>query len=85
MDYLTLGITLSIGLLVGTLIGIFIGVGRLKRAIKEQSVGYLRIDRSEPYEPARPFLELQGATIESISHKKVIMLKVVNENYLSRD
>lgn len=85
MDYLALGIAFLVGAIPSVFIGILIGIGRLKRAIKEQSVGYLRIDRSEPDEPARPFLELQGSTIESISRKKFIMLKVVNENYLSRD
>ena len=85
MDYLALCISLLVGILIGTFVGIFIGIGRIKRSIKEQSVGYLRIDRSEPDEPARQFLELQGATIESISRKNFIMLKVVNKNYLSRD
>lgn len=85
MEYLALGIALLIGAVLGIFIGIVIGICRFKRAMKEQSVGYLRIDRSEPDEPARPFLELQGSTIESISRKKFIVLKVVNENYLSRD
>lgn len=85
MEYLAIGIALLVGVVVGTFIGIFIGIGRIKRSIKEQSIGYLRIDRSEPDEPARPFLELRGATIESISRKNFILLKVVNENYLSRD
>lgn len=85
MEYLALGIALLIGIAIGIFVGIFIGIGRMKKSIKDQSVGHLRIDRSEPDEPARPFLELQGATIESISKKKFIMLKVVNENYLSRD
>lgn len=85
MDYLALGIALLIGAVPGVFIGIVIGICRFKRAMKEQTVGYLRIDRSEPDEPARPFLELQGSTIESISRKKFIVLKVINENYLSRD
>ena len=85
MEYLALGIALLVGITIGIFVGIFIGIARFKREIKEQSVGYLRIDRSESDEPARPFLELQGSTIDSISKKKIIMLKVVNENYLSRD
>ena len=70
---------------IGLFIGIFIGISRMDRGIKEQTVGHLRIDRSEPYEPPRPFLELHGATIETIAQKKFIVLKVVNKNYLSRD
>lgn len=85
MEYLALGIALVVGIAIGVFIGIFVGMARMNRAVQEQSVGYLRIDRSEPDEPARPFLELQGATIDSISRKKFIMLKVVNKNYLSRD
>lgn len=85
MDYLALAIALLIGAILGVFIGIFIGIGRFKRSIKERSVGYLRIDRSEPDEPPRPFLELQGATIDSVAKKNFIILKVINESYLSRD
>lgn len=85
MDYLALGITLIIGVIIGLFLGVFIGLGRMRKAIEKQSVGHLRIDRSEPYEPPRPFLELKGTTINEISQKKVILLKVINENYLSRN
>lgn len=85
MAYLAIGIALLVGAIIGVFVGIFISMGRMRKTVEEQSVGYLRIDRSEPNEPPRPFLELQGATIDSISKKNVVMLKVVNKNYLSRD
>lgn len=85
MDYLALGITLTVGVAIGLFLGVFIGLGRMRKAIEKQSVGHLRIDRSEPDESPRPFLELKGTTINEISQKKVILLKVINENYLSRN
>ena len=74
-----------IGILLGIFIGILIGVGRMKKSIEDQSIGHLRIDRSEIDEPPRPFLELIGNTIDSISKKNFVVLKVINENYISRD
>lgn len=85
MEYLAMCAILIIAIGVGVLIGIFIGINRMKKAVEERSVGHLRIDRSEPDELPRPFLEVVGTTIESISKKDFIVLKVVNENYLSRD
>lgn len=84
MQYLVMCIAISIAVGIGFIAGLFTTMGRMRKAIENQSVGHLRIDRSEPDEPPRPFLELQGSTIESISKKEYIMLKVVNENYLSR-
>lgn len=85
MEFLVCVIATIIGLAIGVFIGIFIGTERMRKAVEEGSVGHLRIDRSEPDEPARPFLELKDATIESISRKKIVVLKVVNENYLSQN
>lgn len=85
MDYLAYCIMFVIGVLIGICIGIYIGIGRMKKAVEERSVGHLRIDRSEPDEPARPFLELMGNTVESVSKKDFVVLKVINKNYLSRD
>ena len=84
MQYLVMCIVISIAVGIGFIAGLFTTMGRMRKAIEKQSVGHLRIDRSEPDEPPRPFLELHGSTIESISQKEYIMLKVVNENYLSR-
>lgn len=85
MEFLVLGIALLVGMAIGVLVGIFIGTERMRKAVEDQSVGHLRIDRSEPDEPPRPFLEVKDATIESISRKKFIILKVINENYLSQN
>lgn len=77
-------LVLVVGLLVGITIGVFLNMRRMRKSIEDASVGYLRIDRSEPDEPPRPFLEVKDATIESISRKKFVMLKVINENYISQ-
>ena len=84
MQYLVMCIAIFISAAIGFLAGIFTTMWRMRKAIEKQSVGHLRIDRSEPDEPPRPFLELQGSTIESISQKEYVMLKVINKNYLSR-
>lgn len=85
MEYLVMCVILIVAIGVGIIIGILIGINRMKKAIEERSVGHLRIDRSEPDELPRPFLEVINTTIESISQKDFIVLKVVNENYISRD
>lgn len=70
--------------LLGLFIGIFIGTERMRKAIETSSAGNLRIDRSDPDEPPKTFWEVVGS-IESISKKNFIILKVINESYLSRD
>lgn len=86
MEYLAYALVLILGLIIGVSIGIFIGIGRMQKAVNEGSVGELRIDRSERDEPPRPCLEVyKGNTIESISQKKFVILKINNESYLSRD
>ena len=85
MEYLALGLALFVGLIIGVFIGAFVGVERMRKAVEDQSVGNLRIDRSEPDEPPRPFLEVKNATIESISQKKFVVLKIINENYISQN
>lgn len=83
MEYLALGVALVVGLAIGVVAGIFIGTERMRKAVEEGSVGNLRIDRSEPDELPRPFLELRNATVEMISQKEFVILKVIDENYLS--
>jgi hypothetical protein len=84
MEVLVLILGVAIGTIIGVAIGIFVGTERMRKAIEDQSVGDLRIDRSEPDEPPRPFLEIMnGCTIETISQKKFVILKVNNENYIS--
>ena len=86
MGYLAIGLILVISFGIGVIIGILIGTDRMRKSIEEGSVGDLRIDRSIVDEPPKPCLEVyRGNTIESISKKKFVILKIVNENYLSRD
>lgn len=85
MEFLVGGIALLVGIICGVLVGIFIGTDRMRKAIESCSVGNLRIDRSEPDEPPRPFLEVTNATIETISREKFVILKVINKNYISQN
>ena len=70
-------IVLLIGLIIGLVVGRVISKGK--------TMGRLRIDHSEPDEPARLFLELKGVTPDMIAKYKFVMFEVINENYLSRD
>lgn len=85
MEFLMLALAAIVGIAIGIFVGIFIGTDRMRKAIEEGSLGNLRIDRSEPDEPPKPFLEVTRADIETISQKKFVILKVVNENYVSLD
>lgn len=68
-------------LLIGVAIGLIVGRAILTR----KTMGRLRIDRSEPDEPARLFLELKGVTPDMIAKHKFVMFEVINKSYLSRD
>ena len=85
MEVLAMIISIVLFSTIGLIAGILIGTNRMKKAVEEGSVGNLRIDRSEEDEPPKAFLEIVGTTIEAISRKDFVMLKVVNENYISRD
>lgn len=85
MEVLAMILVLLTAIAVSLLAGILIGTNRMKKAVEEGSVGHLRIDRSEEDEAPRPFLEIVGTTIEAISRKEFVILKVINQNYLSRD
>lgn len=86
MEYLAMGLALVAAIGIGVLIGIIVGTNRMKKAVEEGSVGDLRIDRSIPDEPPRPCLEVyRGNSIESIARKDFVILRIINENYLSRD
>lgn len=81
MEYLVIVLVL----ITGIAIGVFIGMERMRKAIEESSVGHLRIDQSEPDESPRPFLEIRkGVTLDDIAQKKIVMLKVIDENYISQ-
>lgn len=86
MEHLVCYIAIILGVLIGLAVGLYIGVSRMQKAVENSSVGDLRIDRSIPDDPPRPCLEIYaGNTIDSISQKKFIILKVINKNYLPRD
>ena len=70
---------------IALLAGILIGTNRMRKAIEAGSVGHLRIDRSDADEAPKAFWEIVGTTIEQVSHKEFVILKVINENYISRD
>lgn len=83
MEYLVCIIVSLVGMITGIFIGILIGTERMRKAIEDSSVGHLRIDRSEPDEPPKPFLEVTRGSIETIAKKDFVMLKVINESYIS--
>lgn len=86
MGHLSYYIVMILGVLIGLAVGLYLGVNRMHKAVKDSSVGDLRIDRSIPDDPPRPCLEIYaGNTIDSISQKKFVILKVINKNYLPRD
>ena len=47
--------------------------------------GRLRIDHSEPDEPARMFTELKGVTPDMIAQDKFVIFEVINESYISHN
>ena len=81
MDFLIYGAIFIVSLIIGIIIGIIID----RAIMKKKTVGRLRIDRSEPYEPPRMFLELKGITPDIIAMHKIVTFEVINENYLSRN
>ena len=70
---------------VAFLIGAIVGLLVCRLSTTTKTMGRLRIDHSEPDEPARMFLELKGVTPDMIAHRKFVMFEVINESYISRD
>ena len=70
---------------VAFLIGAIVGLLVCGFSTTRKTMGRLRIDHSEPDEPARMFLELKGVTPDMIAHHKFVMFEVINESYISRD
>lgn len=70
-------------LLIGLICGLFAGYYLCKYFEFTNSVGNLRIDKSDPYDGPYMFLELETdpKNVEKASH---VLLKVVNENYVSQ-
>ena len=71
--------------LVALLVGIIIGLIVCRVVMTKKTMGRLRIDHSEPYEPTRMFVELKGVTPDIIAQYKFVTFEVINESYLSRD
>lgn len=67
------------------LAGVIIGLIVCRVATTRKTMGRLRIDHSEPYEPAKMFVELKGVTPDVIAQYKFVTFEVINESYLSRD
>lgn len=85
MEILLIVIALVIGLAVGVFTGILIGTARMQKAIMNRTMGWLRIDHSEPDEPAKMFTELKGVTPDMIAQDKFVIFEVINESYLSHE
>lgn len=71
--------------LVALLVGVIIGLIICRMVMTKKTLGQLRIDHSEPYEPAKMFVELKGVTPDVIAQYKFVTFEVINESYLSRD
>lgn len=71
--------------LVALLVGVIIGLIICRVVMTKKTLGRLRIDHSEPYEPAKMFVELKGVTPDVIAQYKFVTFEVINESYLSRD
>lgn len=85
MEFLMIAIGLLVGIAIGVCIGIFVGMERMRKAIESRTMGRLRIDHSEPDEPARMFTELRGVTPDMIAQDKFVIFEVVNESYISHE
>lgn len=85
MEFVVVGIAVLVSIVIGIAIGIFIGMERIRKAIGERTMGWLRIDHSIPDEPAQLFVELKDATPDMIARDKFVVFEVINESYLSHD
>lgn len=77
------GITLVIGFIIGYILSTAISKLTIKFCICGTPIGTLRIDRSDPFDGPHMFLEL-SKTVNDISDKKYVTLKISNESYISR-
>ena len=79
MDY----IVWAISFFVGTLLGKWIFSVRQKMRPRQEPVGTLVVDRSDPDGPFL-FLEL-GSSVERIEREETVLLRVERRKYLSQD
>lgn len=85
MDYSDFSAALVLGLAIGAIIGVIIGVIIDRLRLRRRVVGRLRIDHSEPDEPARLFAELKAVTPDMIAEHKLVAFEVIDESYISRN
>ena len=62
----------------------FIGLLTYLVVLKPNPVGNLRIDRSDPDDEPYLFLEIERGKLEDIRDKRMIFLRVLNQNYITR-
>lgn len=79
---IVLWITVS---LIGLAFCIFGGIVIGRNQARAKTMGWLRIDNSEPDEPTRLFMELKGVTPDMIAREKFVMFEVINESYISHE
>lgn len=82
MEYIVILLVVSLIMLV---IGILIGMSIANTRTKYGAMGRLRIDHSEPEEPARMFVELKNVTPDMIASHKFVTFEVINESYISHN
>lgn len=85
MEILVVCIVFLVSACIGAAIGIFVGMERMRKAIGERTMGWLRIDHSVPDEPAQMFVELKDVTPDMIANDKFVVFEIINESYLSHD
>ena len=76
---------LCIGVVVGGALGYIMSVAAAKRKFVAKVMGWLRIDHSEPDEPARMFVELRSITPDMIAKEQFVMFEVIDGSYISHD
>lgn len=77
MELLAIGVALIVGMVIGFYIH--------KTRLSAKTMGWLRIDHSEPDEPTRMFVELKGVTPDMIARHKFVQFEVINESYISHN
>ena len=57
----------------------------LPRRRKNKSIGYLRVDHSDPSDAPFLFLELEGIDIPTICKQREVILKVKREDFIPHE
>lgn len=69
--------------LFAVILGFAIGFVCASLGVLSLKIGHLRIDRSDPTEEPYMFLEVTKG-VGDISNRKLVLLEVKNENYISQ-